>query len=334
MKILVVRRDNIGDLVLTTPVFTALRRRYPEARIEALVNSYNAPAIEGHPDLDQVHVYTKAKHADSQLGVLHGWKHRLEQGWRLRATRYDFVILASPGHHPRQVNQARLMAPREIVAFALPGAELPRVSRAVPWEPQPMTHHVVETFRILSALGIEGEIPPPRIAVAPPEARAPGPVRIGLHVSARRPRNRWTEARHIALARSLHDRHDADVRLFWSPGAEDDPRHPGDDAMAARIVEAARDASLQAVPTTTLRQLMESLAACDLVVCSDGGALHLAAALGKPIACFFGDTEPAKWHPWGVPYRVLRPASHDVADVPLEAAIEAVGDLLGEAKPA
>ena len=54
MKILVVRRDNIGDLVLTTPVFTALRRRYHEARIEELVNSYNAPAIEGHPDLDAV----------------------------------------------------------------------------------------------------------------------------------------------------------------------------------------------------------------------------------------------------------------------------------------
>ena len=45
MKILVVRRDNIGDLVLTTPVFRALRARHPGARIEALVNSYNAKNV-------------------------------------------------------------------------------------------------------------------------------------------------------------------------------------------------------------------------------------------------------------------------------------------------
>ena len=54
MKILVLRRDNIGDLVLTTPVLAALRQRFPHARIEALVNSYSAPVLEGHPDIDRV----------------------------------------------------------------------------------------------------------------------------------------------------------------------------------------------------------------------------------------------------------------------------------------
>jgi heptosyltransferase-3 len=61
-KILVIRRDNIGDLVCTTPLISALRRRHPRAHIAALVNTYNRQVLEGHPDLDAVYAYAKAKH--------------------------------------------------------------------------------------------------------------------------------------------------------------------------------------------------------------------------------------------------------------------------------
>src|SRR5262249_6206403 len=59
---LVIRRDNIGDLVCTTPLIAALRRRYPEAWIAALVNHYAAPVLDNNPDLDAVFSYEKAKH--------------------------------------------------------------------------------------------------------------------------------------------------------------------------------------------------------------------------------------------------------------------------------
>ena len=60
-RILLIRRDNIGDLVCTTPVFRALRERWPRAHIGVLVNSYNAPVLENNPDVDAVYAYTKAK---------------------------------------------------------------------------------------------------------------------------------------------------------------------------------------------------------------------------------------------------------------------------------
>jgi heptosyltransferase-3 len=84
-KILVIRRDNIGDLVCTTPLIAALRQRFPQGWIGALVNSYNAPVLDSNPDLDEVFVYTKAKHrgrGESLLGIL--WK-RLMMMRRLRA---------------------------------------------------------------------------------------------------------------------------------------------------------------------------------------------------------------------------------------------------------
>ncbi|MCC6786039.1 MAG: glycosyl transferase, partial [Planctomycetes bacterium] len=64
-------------------------------------------------------------------------------------------------------------------------------------------------------------------------------------------------------------------------------------------------------------------------VCSDGGAMHVAAALGKPIVCFFGNSDATLWRPWGVPHALLQPASRDVADVGVDQALAAFDSLGG-----
>ncbi|HTL26250.1 MAG TPA: lipopolysaccharide heptosyltransferase family protein, partial [Burkholderiales bacterium] len=61
-RILVIRRDNIGDLVCTTPLLHALRLQLPDAYLAALVTQYNVAVLARNPDLDAVHSYTKAKH--------------------------------------------------------------------------------------------------------------------------------------------------------------------------------------------------------------------------------------------------------------------------------
>ena len=62
MQFLIIRRDNIGDLVCTTPLLTALRARYPNAWIGVLANAYNAPALQHNPDIDEIFAYQKRKH--------------------------------------------------------------------------------------------------------------------------------------------------------------------------------------------------------------------------------------------------------------------------------
>ena len=53
-SILISRTDRIGDVVLTLPVFTALRQLCPRAKLIAHVRSYTAPLLLGHPDIDEV----------------------------------------------------------------------------------------------------------------------------------------------------------------------------------------------------------------------------------------------------------------------------------------
>ncbi|MGD0566181.1 MAG: glycosyltransferase family 9 protein [Candidatus Goldiibacteriota bacterium] len=58
-KILVSRTDGIGDLLLTTPLFSELKRAFPRARITALVSAYAAPLLINNPSVDAVIIYDK-----------------------------------------------------------------------------------------------------------------------------------------------------------------------------------------------------------------------------------------------------------------------------------
>src|SRR5512135_1072252 len=103
----VIRRDNIGDLVCTTPLIHALRERYPRARLCVLVNSYNRPVVENNPDIDEVYAYTKAKHRAPGQSVLGVYRDRLLLMRELRRQNFDYAIIAGPHFLPRVLRLAR-----------------------------------------------------------------------------------------------------------------------------------------------------------------------------------------------------------------------------------
>lgn len=321
MKILVIRRDNIGDLVCTTPLLRALRQRFPEAWIGALVNSYNAPVLAGNPDVSEVLAYRKAKHREANESVLAVYAERVRLVWRLRGLGIDDVILAAPARQPSAERFARWIAPRRVLG----GRD------------SPLAHEAEKVFAVLENYGIAG--PPPACRVVPDPAvvarlrsRLPAdwsgrPV-IAVHISARKPSQRWPAERFAALIRALHGRRGAAFLLFWSPGEADNPLHPGDDDKARQIAVSCRDLPLLAMPTHRLEELIAGLSLADSVVCSDGGAMHVAAGLGKPIACFFGQSDTGRWHPWGVPHVALQKESRDVNDITVEEAVVACAMLM------
>ena len=201
-------------------------------------------------------------------------------------------------------------------------------------------HEVEDVFRLLAPLEVEGA--PPALQLMPDAhiasvmqanvaARLPGdgPL-VGIHISARKPSQRWPAEHFAELMRRLHESHAARFEILWAPGGERDTKHPGDDAKANALTAMTSGLPVIAVPTFRLADLIAALSACYFVICPDGGAMHLAAALGKPIVCFFGDTTASRWRPWGVPYRLLQPASRDVRDIGVDELRQAFAALLGE----
>ncbi|MEW5864671.1 MAG: glycosyltransferase family 9 protein [Pseudomonadota bacterium] len=314
-RLLIVRRDNIGDLVCTTPLIAALRERLPEAWIGALVNSYNAEVLARNPALDEVFVYEKLKHRTRSLPRLAIERLRLLA--RLRRLRLDAVLVPAPSPQTKRL-AARLGAGRLIEGRADAPFDL---------------HEVERSFDLGRAFGVEGTPGPLRIYPDPTaierarRAAGEGPF-AAIHISARRPRQRWPLDRYAALARELA--REQPVLLLWAPGPRDDPRHPGDDAAAREVTRLAASDRLVPLPTPDLAALIAALSLARLVVCPDGGAMHLAAALGKPVVALFGDSPPERWRPWGVAHRIVRPGSRDLADLPLAPVLAAARELSAE----
>ena len=309
-RILILRRDNIGDLACTTPLLQALREQLPQAWLGALVTTYNADVLAGNPALDEVFVYEKLKHRKG--GLLSHLRTRLGQVARLRKQGLDCVLVPAPA--PQALKLARSLKPAQVIAS--------------PTSFSPRLHEVERVFELGRSFGLTGK--PGPLRVFPDPARraelqrqlGSGPF-VAIHISARRPAQQWPWERYAELAARLAGQ--TGVLLLWAPGSKDNPRHPGDDEAAAAVLRAAPGAL--GVPTPDLKTLVAALSLVERVVCPDGGGMHLAAALGKPVVALFGDSPVERWRPWSVPHRVVRPDSRDLADLPLDAVLEAFREL-------
>jgi len=323
-KILFIRRDNIGDLICTTPAIHAVRERHPAAKIGILVNTYNADAVANNPDIDEVYVYEKAKHAEykNRFSV---WFSNAKLLLKILRERYDAVI-ACGNYSPHLARYAFLTGARMRIGYA------PRDKRSFCYnlpvfEPKETLHEVVAAFRLLEPLGIYGE---PSSLVLLPSAdekekvlkflfthHASPPIQtfggrritlnslIAMHISSRRKENRWGAERFIELGNRLIEKYDVLPLILWSPGDSANPFHPGDDEKAVEIYEGMRQKPIL-YKTKRVKELIAAIDLCKIVICCDGGGMHIAAALGKPIVAIWGSTDKQRWAPWGVRHIILQ----------------------------
>ncbi|MEQ6341917.1 MAG: glycosyltransferase family 9 protein [Gammaproteobacteria bacterium] len=334
-KILVVRRDNIGDLICTTPLLHAIRLRYPSAYVAVLVSSYNVEVLHGNPDIDETFIFLKRQqrsHGHNQLATL--WKRWLLLR-TLRQRCFDYVVLANGGwRYCKKIHGRHMIGFRE---RDNPDHRQPDI--VVPLANSTELHEVEKMARLGEALDVTNALGPTRLfpdmnLVSALRARlgltadaGTLPV-VGIHISSRRPQQRWPIANFAALMRRIHAAQTVRFVLFWSPGRADDPMHPGDDEKADALLREVADLPVTACPALTISELIAGMACIDSLICSDGGAMHVAAAFGKPIVCFFGHSIAAEWHPWGVPYVLLQPETRHVDDISVNEALAGYGRLL------
>ncbi|MGV0999488.1 MAG: glycosyltransferase family 9 protein [Fluviibacter sp.] len=342
-KILVIRRDNIGDLVCTTPLFSALRVRYPKAQIAALVNTYNAEVLRGNPDLDLVFVYKKLKHVSGSVSRIKAICERISLMMKLRRWNPDVTVLAKAGYDKHGLNFAHQIGARQIVGFlpenSTAGMKLPDIALSTP--ECTSVHEVEAVHQLLKSLDVHVMPGPLKVypnAEVAAKLKEKTPVAspcIALHISAREVERRWGLQNFIVLTQNILEmRPKSQLLLFWAPGKAGDPHHPGDDEAAAELLKVVASDRLIPVATQNLTELIGALSVCDLFIGTDGGALHLAAGLNKPCVALF-ENLPSKlnhWYPWQVPNRVVHGGGPEVASIRVEQVMSALDALEADLK--
>ena len=303
MKILLVRLRLIGDVVFTTPLVRALRRRYPEAHLTYVVEPLAAPVVRDNPHLNAVVVVPK------RSGPVR-WRDDLRCARRLRAGRFDIAIDLHGGPRSAWLTWASGAAVR--IGYRMAGHSWVYthvVERAGDLLPR---HSVVNQWDLLAPLGIDA-CDPARDAVempGDPEADSRvarvlrdagvGPLHhlVVLHVSAGNPFRRWPPEAFAAVVVELA-RRDPARRFMVTSG-------PSDAGAARAIVERA-GTRLGAAATSVshgqfdVDELRALAARAAVYIGGDSGPLHIAATTKTPIVALFGPTLAERSMPWRDP---------------------------------
>lgn len=317
MKILIIRRDNIGDLILTTPLIETLSQAY-NTKIDVLVNTYNKSVLENNPYVGRVHLYSKLHHRKPGQSALSVIINRIKTYIDIRLSRYDVAIIAREEWNKRTLPWAKLSKARRIIAIG--DQTNPSITDLIN-KPEDKQHIVELLSRLAIPLGIHTAPGPLKLYPTKQEmskvfcdyAIPSGIPVYGLQISARKPMQRWQADKFFALAKKLSEREECHLMLLWSPGKADNKLHPGDDEQAEYIISQCRNLPVTAVKTNNIRELMAAMSHCDQILTSDGGALHIAVGVGKPVVALFGNSDAWFWGPWKVPCKILLAPEQNVS---------------------
>jgi heptosyltransferase-1 len=310
MKILIVKLSAIGDVIHTLPTLTALRRHYPNAQIDWLVEEAAADLVQGHAAVNRVLVWRRREFVQFLRAG------RLSSAVRLflslllalHDTRYDLIIdfqallksslwiFLSRGRRKAGFGQG--MEHSESSHLFL-NERIPAVSMEM--------HALDRGLRLLQALGIPESQVLYDLPIGEDDERAAEHLLIesgvrldqplvAINPVAKWPTKLWAAERFRELAERLLEK---GFQVVFTGSKEDRP-------FINEMAGALGSSGIRLDGRTTLKVLAAVYRSASVVVSTDTGPMHLAAAVGTPVVALFGPTAPRRTGPYGESHVVLR----------------------------
>lgn len=300
-RILIVRTDRIGDVLLSTPVIKAMRDNYPNAYIAMMVSPYAKDIVEDNPYLDAVIIYDKdGKHKS--------WGRSFKFARNLKKKKFDLALILHP------TNRAHLVTflagiPERIGYNRKLGFLL---TKKIEHTKQLGQKHELEyNLDLLKVLGIKVfdktlfmPIRKDSEKWADDFLREKGisaaDKLLAIHPGASCPSKVWPNERFAQVADSLSAKYGFKVLVISGPK---------DVALAQSVVKNMQKPAFNAGGRTSVSQLASLLKRCILLISNDSGPVHIASAVGIPVISIFGRSQkglsPNRWGPVNKKGRVL-----------------------------
>ena len=324
-----------------------MRSLWPDASFYFFVPSYVASILHSYGKSVTTLSYEKRKHHDS-LGVkCYVTALKFTQLWKLRSKRVDIFFFLGDGSSDYARQLRAVVKPKKFVSFSShPSAEQLDLGSDTILVCSPARGNVPEFIRlqdILTPFGAPASMPKvPLLSIArhgQDDVRGLHNLQVGcslgIHLSARRLRQRWPMEYFALLLEALKAKYaPLQVLVTWSPGNSEDLKHPGDDEMAEQLrLRVDGLDSVHFLRTGTLAELLSIQSLCKVILCSDGGAMHTAAALGVKVVAMYGDSDPIRWAPVGVGHRIIVGDDKNVGNISVERVLTEIQLALADDRP-
>lgn len=310
-RILAVRLDNLGDLLVTTPAIHAIKASLPGIELTLLTSPVGAQAGQLNPDINDVIIY--------QAPWMDPWQQLPQDSEReqrmiatLRDRRFDgAIIFTSFRQSPLPAAYLCYLADiplRLAASIDGPGSLLTTRHK----HPERMMHEVERGLDLIGAIGLSPaeldlvlQVPPAdrdRINVLLQEQGVDHahPL-VVIHPGCSMPARTYPWERYAAVGDLLAERLGATIVLTGTT-----EERPLVDHLYARMRPETRRVThclAGELPFATLCALIET---ADLLITNNTGPMHIAAALKTPVVTLFALTNPPEqWGPWRVPHRQL-----------------------------
>jgi len=295
-RILLIKPSSLGDVIHALPVLHLLRRKYPEARVDWLVNSAFAPLLEGHPDLNELVVFDRNRYGRMSYSptVAIEFVRFLRM---LRARQYDLVVDLQGLFRTGFLSWATRAPVRIGFAEAREGASLFYTDRIPPSSQD--THAVDRNMKVADFLDMASELatfhlPVSTAALATVRTMlgaggwTAGEPLVAIVPGARWATKLWPVDRFAQIARELESE---GVRCMILGGNNEAP-------LSGSFKRPLPTAVIDLIGRTKLPELVAAISLADVVLCQDSAAMHIAVALGRPLVCLVGPTNPLRTGPY------------------------------------
>lgn len=312
-RILLIRPDHLGDLVLTTPVFHALKTNLPNAQVTLMVGPWSREVVARHPDIDQLISCSFPGFRRAAQNPFMPYVMLFRVARQLRRQHYDLAINLRPDFWWGAALLYLARIPRRVGYAIAPGA--PFLNHALPFiTPEAAT---VSSLRLTSAaLESLGGAPlaepytperyPMQFAVSAEEKAwvntrleredidANTPI-VVIHPGTGAAVKLWRDEAWVQCANALPSllTSSTSARIILTGSESERP-------MLERIAAGITPLPL-IISDMSVGQLAALLKRAELALGVDNGPLHLAVSQGTPTIHIFGPTDPRIYGPWGAP---------------------------------
>jgi len=315
-RILAVRLDNLGDVLVTTPALHAIKASLPHARLTLLASPVGAQVARLNPDIDDLIVY-EAPWMDPWHKLPQDSQREQKMIAAIQESHFDGAIIFT-SFHQSSLPAAYFCYLADIplrVAASIDGPGSLLTTRHK--HPERMMHEVQRGLDLVSSIGLETDDLDLVLRV-PENARRQlaallyehaidlsRPL-VVVHPGCSMPARTYPWEMYAQVVDLLVERLGATVALT---GAMDEQALV--DRVLVRLRRHTRRATLALAGALSFEQFCALIEAADLTITNNTGPMHISAAVKTPVIALFALTNPPEqWSPWRVPHRQLY---HDVA---------------------